>query len=307
MKLFTDISLIPKDKFVATVGFFDGVHLGHRFLLQKLKNEALALGRKSLVITFDKHPRTTVCPDFHLPLLSTNDEKITLLSDFGIDGCVFLPFDKAMANLSAYEFLSRIILEQMGVRHLLVGYDHRFGKNREENFDDYVRYGKELGINIIRADVLDENHIRVSSSVIRKMLLSGRVQEANKLLAHPYEISGKVISGEQLGRKLGFPTANIELDNDLKLIPSNGVYAALAVINNRSYKGMVNIGTRPTVSHSKQRSIEVNIIDFNEDIYNKNISLHFIEKIRDEFKFNSKEELISAMETDKKYVLQLKY
>ncbi len=299
MKTITDISQTQTDQFVATIGFFDGVHLGHRFLLQRLKDEAKRLNKKSLVISFQNHPRSVVADDFHISLLTTRNEKITLLSEIGIDACVFLPFDKAMASLTAYEFLDNVILQKLGVHELLVGYDHRFGRNREEGFDDYVRYGKQLGIHIIPVEALNGDQIHVSSSQIRKLLLSGQIEEANKMLNRPYQISGIVIDGEHLGRKLGFPTANINPGNN-KLIPANGVYVVnVTVDEERTYKGMLNIGYRPTVTEKKSTQIEVHLLDFSEEIYGHSIEIFFLHKLRDEIKFSSTEELIEQLKKDK--------
>jgi riboflavin kinase/FMN adenylyltransferase len=299
VKIITDISQTQTDQFVATIGFFDGVHVGHRFLLQHLKDEAKRLGKKSLVISFQNHPRSIVSSDFHISLLTTCDEKITLLSEIGIDACVFLPFDKAMASLTAYEFLDNIILKKLGVHELLVGYDHRFGRNRAEGFDDYVRYGKQLGIHIIPIEALDGDRIHISSSQIRKLLLNGEIDEANKMLNRPYQLSGTVVSGEQLGQKLGFPTANINPEKD-KLIPANGVYVVDVTIDGKkTYKGMLNIGYRPTVTEKKSTQIEVHLLDFSEQIYGHSIELFFLHKLRDEVKFNSTEELIEQLKKDK--------
>ncbi len=303
MKIITDISQTQTDQFVATIGFFDGVHLGHRFLLQRLKDEAKLLGKKSLVISFQNHPRSVISSDFHISLLTTNDEKIALLNEIGIDACVVLPFDKAMASLTAYEFLNKIILKKLGVHKLLVGYDHRFGRNREEGFEDYVRYGNQLGIQIIPVEPFNGDRIHVSSSQIRKLLLSGQIEEANKMLSRPYQISGTVINGQQLGRKLGFPTANIKPTNN-KLIPANGVYVVKVALNEKKiYKGMLNIGYRPTVTEKKSVQIEVHLLDFSEQIYGHSIEILFLHKLRDEIKFNSTEDLVKQLEKDKQAVI----
>lgn len=302
MELISNISTFPKDNFVATIGFFDGVHKGHRFLLNHLKDEAKQHNKKSLVISFEQHPKTVVTGHFAPQLLTSNDEKIELFESLGIDHCVLLHFDKQMAELTAYEFLKQIIADQLGVHTLLIGYDNRFGKNREETIEDYIRYGKELGINIIPVGSYTKGEKRISSTVIRNLILEGKIEDANTLLNKPFSIAGKVVEGEKLGRKIGFPTANIELTERFKIIPAKGVYAVLVNVHGKSYKGMLNIGNRPTVSTENKISIEAHILDFNETIYEQEIRLTFIKKIRDEIKFNSVNELIAQLEKDKQYV-----
>lgn len=307
MELISNTVSLPKKNFVATIGFFDGVHKGHQFLLNHLKEEAKKLGKQSLVISFKRHPKTVVTGKYVPQLLTSNSEKIELFESLGIDSCILLDFDHEMAQLTAHGFLKQIIAEQLGVHTLLIGYDNRFGKNREESIDDYIRYGKELGINIVPVGSYHKNETHISSTVIRKLLLEGKIEEANKFMNKPFCISGKVIEGEKLGRKIGFPTANIELTEKFKIIPAHGVYAIQAQIGSELYKGMLNIGTRPTVSNNKTTSIEVHILDFDKSIYAQEIKLIFVQKIRDEIKFNSLEELISQLEKDKTYVVNLDY
>lgn len=307
MKLISNTASFPKDSFVATIGFFDGVHKGHRFLLNNLKAEAKRLGKKSLVISFEKHPKSVVSGAYTPQLLTSNSEKAELFECLGLDYCFFLPFDQNMANLSAHDFLKQIIVEQLGVHTLLIGYDNRFGKNREESIDDYIRYGIELGIHIIPVGSYLKDKTRISSTVIRSLLLNGEIEEANLMLNKPFQMQGKVIEGEKLGRQIGFPTANIELLEKFKIIPAKGVYAIKAHIDGKQYKGMLNIGNRPTVSSEAHLSIEAHILDFNESIYGKIIEIIFLKKIRDEIKFNSLDELIAQLKRDKHYVNMLEY
>ncbi|MDR1678214.1 MAG: bifunctional riboflavin kinase/FAD synthetase [Prevotellaceae bacterium] len=298
MKLIQYTDFIPAESFVATVGFFDGLHLGHRFLLERLKAEAAREGKKTLVISFAVHPQTVLKNNYLPKLLTTNAEKIELLNDVGIDACVLLPFDEEMMNLSAYDFLEKIIKKQLGVSALLIGYDHRFGKNREEGFPQYVEYGKQLGINILPVEAFENGEAHISSSYIRKLLLSGQIEEANYCLGRRYRLNGKVVDGEKLGREIGFPTANLNIDPQ-KLLPEAGVYAVWVRVNGKVYKGMLNIGCRPTVNRTNRTTVEVHILDFIGEIYGEMLEIDFVRKIRNEQKFNSMEELTVQLEKDK--------
>ncbi|HEY5592568.1 MAG TPA: bifunctional riboflavin kinase/FAD synthetase [Paludibacter sp.] len=291
---------------VATVGFFDGVHTGHRFLIEELKALAHTQNLESVVITFATHPRKVLNSDFQPDLLTTLSEKLIQLESTGIDICVVLDFTVEMANLSAYEFLKKILLEQFNVHTLLVGHDHRFGHNRADGFPEYKNYGQMLGMEVIQAKryKTDEDQ-HISSSEIRTALLKGDIKHANLLLSYEYSIRGKVIDGFKVGRKIGFPTANIEPEDNSKLIPAIGVYAVRVRWNNQVYKGMLNIGHRPTLDNGKKISIEVHIIDFDEDIYQETLEIDFFRKIRDEQKFNSIDELIVQLQKDKLNVMEM--
>jgi len=291
---------------VATVGFFDGVHTGHRFLIEELKALAHTQNLESVVITFATHPRKVLNSDFQPDLLTTLSEKLIQLESTGIDICVVLDFTVEMANLSAYEFLKKILLEQFNVHTLLVGHDHRFGHNRADGFPEYKNYGQILGMEVIQAKryKTDEDQ-HISSSEIRTALLKGDIKHANLLLSYEYSIRGKVIDGFKVGRKIGFPTANIEPEDNSKLIPTIGVYAVRVRWNNQVYKGMLNIGHRPTLDNGKKISIEVHIIDFDEDIYQETLEIDFFRKIRDEQKFNSIDELIEQLQKDKLNVMEM--
>lgn len=294
----------PNDSFVATVGFFDGLHLGHRYLVNELKQIASAENRKTLLISFETHPRKVLQPDFEPALLSTNDEKIEHISKLGVDACMLLPFDVEMSKLTALEFLRDILYNKFNVRTLLVGHDHRFGHNRSEDFDDYLRYGKMIGLNVIKAQRFSTpDHKFISSSYVRAAISEGNVSKANALLGYNYSFSGVVSSGYQVGRKIGFPTANIELLSAEKLIPATGVYHVNVFVDDIRHVGMMNIGNRPTFNNGITKSVEVNIFDFENDIYNKIIKVEIIRKIRDERKFDSVDALIAQLRTDKKNVL----
>lgn len=288
---------------VATIGFFDGVHKGHAFLIQQLRDAASAAGMQSAVITFDRHPRQVLAPGCGISMLSTTDEKIVALSKTGVDRCIIIPFTKELASLSASDFMSRT-LRPLSVKVLLTGYDNRFGHNRSEGFDDYVRYGMQSGIKVIPARPLMIGGKPVSSSLIRKMLHDGRPEDAAEYLGRHYTITGKVVEGFRIGRTLNFPTANLHTDA-VKLIPGLGVYAVKVRIgNSMEYKhGMMNIGRRPTFD-GKQVTIEVNIFNCMEHLYGEMLTVAVCHRLRDEKKFESKAELIGQLEQDAKAAME---
>ena len=273
---------------VATIGFFDGVHRGHRFLIDRVIEEAQRSGMSSAVITFDRHPREVLQTDYQPDLLSTLDEKLLLLSKTHVDNTVVLHFDASLAALTAHDFMRDVLQGQLKVRKLIIGYDNRFGHNRSEGFDDYVRYGKELGIEVIRADAFLPDDVRVSSSVIRTCLREGRVEEANRLLGYDYTIESRIVSGYQNGRKMGFPTANLDVTRCQQLLPASGVYAVLVRLKDSVgwKRGMMNIGHRPTFNGTTT-SMEVNLFNFSGDLYGQELLVSFISKIRDERKVDS--------------------
>lgn len=307
MELISDISNFPNDSFVATIGFFDGVHIGHRFLLDQLKQEAAKQKKKSLVISFDTHPKNILSSGRVPSLLTNNQEKKELFEEIGIDACVFLHFDLEMSNLSAYDFLDKILIKRFGVGTLLIGYDNRFGKDRAQGIDDYIEFGNQLGIKVLSVGSYQDDYIHISSTVIRKLLHNGQVGDALKFLTRPYKLSGIIVEGQRVGRKIGYPTANVLVEDFNKLIPGLGVYAVKVVIDEESYKGMLNIGNRPTVSLEENISIEVHILDFDKDIYGKAVDVYFYKKIRDEIKFLSVNDLVAQLSKDKLYVLNLDF
>ena len=304
MQLHTEISgkeLLPN---VATIGFFDGVHRGHRFLIEQVCEAAAVRGLASSVITFPVHPRKVMHPDFHSELLTTCDEKTALLADTGIDYCIMLDFTPDLARLSAKQFMA-VLKGDYQVQALVIGYDHRFGHNRSEGFEDYVRYGQSIGIDVIRAQAYT-NDIRidasqsvpVSSSLIRKLLHQGDVDIAARCLGYEYFLDGTVVGGYQVGRKIGFPTANLSVDDPDKLIPADGVYAVWVTFDGKTYMGMLNIGVRPTINNGPNRTIEVNILHFHSDIYDKFIRLTFVKRTRPELKYDSIDQLIAQLHKD---------
>lgn len=287
----------------ATIGFFDGVHRGHRFLLEQVKEEAAGKGLCPSVITFPTHPRQVLQPDFHPQLLSTPAEKLHLLETAGIANCILLPFTAELSRLSAKEFML-LLRTEYNVRTLVIGYDHRFGHNRLESFEDYVRYGHELDIDIVQARAYTQENAKVSSSAIRELLSQGEVHTASRLLGYPYPLEGTVTDGYRVGRKIGFPTANLRVDHPFKLVPAEGVYAVKVEVEGQLHLGMLNIGHRPTLNNGADRSIEVHILDFADDIYRQNIRIEFLRFLRPETKFASIEELISQIEKDKEAILK---
>ncbi len=290
----------------ATVGIFDGVHGGHRFLLDELKTLAGERKLGTTVITFAEHPRKVLNSHFKPEILTTLSEKIALLEAAGIDNCIVIDFTIQMAQLSAYEFIKTVLFEKYEVKALLVGHDHRFGHNREDGFPEYKQYGNSLGMEVFE-DIQYKTDLdqHINSTAIRAALRAGNIEKANRMLTYSYSVTGKVVEGFRLGRKIGFPTANLEPNHPDKLIPANGVYAVKVRWNNHYYMGMLNIGNRPTVANDGRISIEVHLLDFNEDIYSQEIEIIFIQKIRDEQKFNSLDELMSQLQKDKNFVIEM--
>lgn len=285
---------------VATIGFFDGVHKGHQFLIHQVVEEAERVGGTSVCVTFANHPRSVVEQmkdrQFSIQLLTTQDEKVKLLKRMGIQEVSLLEFTPEIAMMSAYDFMKQVLKQKMDVGVLVIGYDHRFGHNRSEGFDDYVRYGKEIGIRIVQAQVYTENHITISSSLIRETLLQGHVADTRELLGYDYFIEGVVVNGFKVGRRIGYPTANIDVTPD-KLIPCDGVYAVKVNLEGQTFGGMLNIGWRPTFS-GNQHTIEVNLFDFDENIYSEHVTIHFVDFLRPEQKFDSPEALTQQLAID---------
>ena len=285
---------------IATIGFFDGVHIGHCHLINMLKKVARERGVESCVITFDRHPRQVVQPEWCPEMLTSLEEKTQLLKATGIDRCEVLHFDREMANQSAHDFMLHTLKEKLGVSILVTGYDNRFGHNRSEGFEDYVRYGNEIGIEVIKGEELTDGSNNVSSSSIRRMLKEGRIEDATRCLGREYQLTGTVVGGEHIGRTIGFPTANIRPDDSSKLIPANGVYAvdvwSQAGDINRE-RAMLNIGTRPTFNGTAT-TIEVHIPHFAGNLYGSTLSIAFLRKIREERKFDSPEALVEQLNKD---------
>lgn len=306
MKVITDDIIFDFPPCAATIGCFDGVHRGHQFLITQVREAAERRNLSSALITFPVHPRQVMQSDYQPQLLSCYQQKVALLEQQPADYCIMLPFTRELSMLSAYEFM-KMLRDRFRVEVLLIGYDHRFGHNRAEGFDDYCRYGQELGMEVIRAQALMENDLSISSSTIRRLLKEGDVEQANHFLGYRYYLDGIVVGGYKVGRKLGFPTANLQPSCADKLVPGEGVYAIYAYVDDRRYIGMLNIGNRPTVDNGNNVSIEAHILDFSEDIYNRHLRIEFMHFIRPEQKFADLDELIAQLNKDKETVRKIFY
>ena len=276
-----------------TIGFFDGVHLGHRYLVSELSDCAKKRGLATAVLTFRTHPRQVLHSDYIPSLLTTTDEKIVLLKETGVDYVVLTEFTQELSMLSAQEFM-RLLHDKLNVRCLMIGYDHRFGHNRSEKFEDYVEFGKEIGIEVIQSSPLVIGGLNVSSSAVRKTISEGDVAKAARLLGREYSLTGTVVKGFQVGRTIGYPTANIAYD-DCRLLPKDGVYAARVTVDSHVYDAMLYIGSRPTVNTGKI-SVEAYLFDFSDDIYDQEVNVNCVERIRESIKFDSIEELKKQLE-----------
>ena len=320
---------------IATIGSFDGVHRGHRCLLDQVRHIADERGMESMAVTFGVSPKRVLglCD---VPQLTTIEERVERLHEAGIDRVEVLDFTRGIAAMTAHDFMRQVLHEQLGVKVLVIGYDHRFGHNRSEGFDDYVRHGREIGMEVIRGEVCTEGAEAISSTRIRGCLSQGDVAEAARLLGYGYRLCGKVVGGYRVGRKIGFPTANIDVECD-KLIPADGVYAVRVQLSESQLSeskdclqalpsdvtstelaldpqpstlsprsiGMLNIGHRPTVNNGTERSVEVHIIGFEGNLYGQSLCIEFVERLRDERSFNSLDELTAQLTADKDMVMQL--
>lgn len=286
----------PQKPLVLSIGMFDGVHKGHQSILKELKTIAQNKNLETGILTFWPHPRLVLNPNDDLKLLNTLSEKSDLLEQFGVQNLFLKTFDEGFRNLSGEDFIKQVLVDQLNVKHLVVGYDHTFGKNRSGNYKLLEDLSESYGFEVEEMNALNiHNHI-VSSTKIRKALTEGNIEEANQLLGYDYPLSGKVVHGKKLGRTIGFPTANIEVDEH-KLLPKKGAYIVNVLVDNIEYKGMLSIGTNPTVN-GENLSVEVNILDFNEDIYDKEITVKFKSFLHDEIKFESLEKLIDRLKED---------
>lgn len=283
--------------FVATIGFFDGVHIGHRYLIDQVMAVARVRGLQAMVVTMDRHPKCVTNPQFVPSLLTTNKEREELLTAEGIDRIEFLHFDEEMMLLTARAFMQEVLKEQLGIGILVMGYDHKFGHGGG-TFEQYMQWGKECDIEVILADEL--HGIHASSTECRKLLMQGKIGNAEYMLGHPYCLRGKVVAGHRVGREIGFPTANIDVEKE-KLIPKDGVYEVL--VNSRM-RGVLNIGTRPTLDNGNDRTVEVHLIDYSGDLYGQTLDVKFISRIRDEKKFGSLDELKAQISEDMAKVLR---
>jgi riboflavin kinase / FMN adenylyltransferase len=292
---------------VVTLGIFDGVHRGHRTLLDKLVERAKETQGESVVITFFPHPRLVIDQNHgNLSFLTTMEEKIVLLENAGIEHLIIIEFNKEFSEISACDFVEKVLVEKIGTKHLLIGYNHHFGKRGEGDFKTIQQCAESFDFIVEQVQGFQTEEGAISSSVIRQALLTGMLDEANRWLGYFYSVSGTIIEGRKIGRSIGFPTANINPDFQYKLIPANGVYAVEVKLEDRIYKGMLSIGTNPTVNDDRdKRSIEVHILDFDGDIYGRTITVIFRKRLRDEFRFDNTDQLIGQMKLDKQQALLL--
>ena len=299
---FEEVGNIPNA--VLTIGTFDGVHLGHQKIIERLKSEAKKINGETVLFTFFPHPRMVINPTNHgLKLIQSEAEKIENLERLGLDHLIIFPFTISFSNLSADQFVKEYLIEKLHVKTIVVGYDHQFGKNREGTLKHLQKLSENLSFEVIEIPAHEVDEINVSSTKIRKAIEIGDVQTANNYLNEPFEISGKVVQGNQIGRTIGFPTANIEMADGLKIIPAIGVYAVEIVLaDQRKFEGMMNIGIRPTVTDSDKVKIEVFIFDFSEAIYGQRIKVYLLQRIRGEHRFQSVEVLRAQLQEDEKTV-----
>jgi riboflavin kinase/FMN adenylyltransferase len=309
LKIFHSINdFSSTKKTILTLGTFDGVHIGHRKILEKIIQKAKNENYESLVLTFFPHPRMVLQEQSNIKLLNTIDEKIVLLEEIGIENLVIHPFDEQFSRLTAEEFVSTILVDQFHIQKIIIGHDHRFGRNRTADINDLIAFGKQYDFEVEQISVQEINDISVSSTKIRKALLEGDMTLANEYLGYDYFLTGFIVKGKQLGRTLGFPTANLKIEEDYKLIPKNGVYIVKSIIHKKTVFGMMNIGFNPTVGGEKQ-TIEIHYFDFNEDLYDTKVSVSILHRIRSEQKFDSvtllKEQLEKDASTAKAYINKL--
>jgi len=298
LKTFNNIKEYNKKRSVVTIGTFDGVHIGHKKILERIIFNAKELKCESVVLTFFPHPRMVLQDNSVVQLLNTVDEKTILLEKTGVNNLIIHPFNQEFSRLTAEEFVKEILVNQLNIQKIIIGYDHRFGRNRTADINDLIVFGEEYGFEVEQISAQEINDNAISSTKIRNAILDGNIVLANNYLGYNYFFSGNVVKGKQLGRTIGFPTANISIEEDYKLIPKNGVYIVKMNYKENTIYGMMNIGTRPTVSGQDQ-TIEVNFFDFNKDIYNELITIELLDFIREEQKFNSLDSLKNQLYLDK--------
>lgn len=302
LNTYQSISNYPKKKSIVTIGTFDGVHIGHKKILEKIIHSAKVLDCESVVLTFFPHPRMILQENSFVKLLNTMEEKIVLLQKIGIDNLIIHPFDKEFSQLTAEEFVKKILVDQFQIQKIIIGYDHRFGKNRTADINDLILFGEKYGFEVEQISAQEIDDIAISSTKIRTAIADGTIALANEYLGYNYFFTGIVVKGKQLGRTIGFPTANIHIKEDYKLIPKNGVYLVKSIFNEKRIYGIMNIGMRPTVNGENQ-TIEVHFIDFDQNLYDQEITIEVLEFIRDEHKFDSIEALKNQIQKDKDFCL----
>lgn len=307
MKVYFGINEFKKvNKPVITTGTFDGVHNGHKKIIKNLISKAKEIEGESVMITFNPHPRLVLFPENNnLKLLNSLEEKISLLEKEGLDHLIIQPFTIEFSRLSALEYIRDLLVNKLGLHTLVIGYDHHFGRNREGSFEELQEFAQLYNFDIEQISALDIESVNVSSTKIRNALADGNVALANTFLGYNFGFTGNVVKGDGIGKKIGYPTANIELTDKYKTIPANGVYACLVNLEDQAFKGMLNIGVRPTINDQKHQKIEINLLGFNGNLYDKTLTIELIEKLRDEQKFDSLEELKSQLGIDKENALKV--
>ncbi len=298
LKTFHNISSFKtNEKTFVTIGTFDGVHFGHKEIINKLVDDARLAGKKSVLLTFFPHPRMVLQKGAAIALINTIEERTALLEKTGLDYLIIHPFSIAFSRLTALDFVRDLLVAQLNISKLIIGYDHHFGKNREGNIEQLTEYSHTYGFSVEEIPAQDIDDVSVSSTKIRRALAAGNLKTANRYLGSPFMLSGKVVNGKKLGGQIGFPTANIDILEDYKLIPKTGVYIVQSQIDNKTIFGMMNIGNRPTVSGTHQ-TIEVHFFDFNNDLYDTFLTIELIFFLRDEHKFDGIESLILQLKKD---------
>ncbi len=301
MKTFHSIFDYTKSKkSILTLGTFDGVHIGHQKILRKLVNEARKEDYESILLTFFPHPRMVLRQDSKIQLLNTIREKTKLIEENGVDNLIIHPFDTTFSELSAEDFVKKILIDQLNLGKIIIGYDHKFGKNRSADINDLIALGKKYDFEVEQISAKEIDDISISSTKIRNALLDGNIELANIYLGNNYSLCGGIIEGKKIGRTMNYPTANLKVDEDYKLIPKNGVYIVSSFIHNKTVFGMMNIGNNPTVNGVSE-SIEIHFFDFDKEIYNEEICVNLISRIRDEKKFESLEQLKKQLNLDEIY------
>lgn len=303
MKLYNSQNIYSKNPSVITIGTFDGVHIGHQKIIERLVKVGQHKKLESVVLTFFPHPRMVLQKEANIKLLNTIDERKELLSNLNLEALIVKTFNKEFANLSARDYVKHILIDELNAKHIIIGYDHHFGKNRSANIDDLKTFGREFGFEVEEISAQDIKDVAVSSTKIRNAISEGDIKTANSYLGAPYFITGTVIKGKGLGKQIQFPTANIHINEDYKLIPKNGVYVVSAVIDNSTVYGMMNIGTNPTVNGTKQ-SIEVHFFNIDKDLYNNTLKVNILNRLRNEHKFESVSLLQDQLKLDQQHALK---
>ncbi len=307
MKIYRNIAdFNPQKKVILTVGTFDGIHFGHQKIIDSLNKMAKEQNGESVVLTFSPHPRLVLFPENNnLKLINTLEEKIERLEKSGIDRLIIYPFTKEFSRISALEYVRDFLIKEIKVSTLIIGYDHQFGRNREGNFDYLKELSELYDFEVKEISAQDINDINVSSTKVRKAIENGDIHLANKYLGYNFSITGEVIEGKRIGNTIGFPTANLYIEDEQKIIPMTGAYAVMAKVNNKEYKAMLNIGTNPTVNSLDNISIEVHLLDFDENIYGKEVTLTFVKRLRQEVKFESLDQLKNQLRLDRNQAIQI--